>query len=137
MHPSQKYFGILYGENFSGILAQRGQRGEIGKAGKPKVTGEVSNDTKLIGTEWNELRIVAVGNRMIHQVDSITTADITDNSAKPMLKGELGLQLHAGAPMTVEFKDLKLRTLSGANAKSTLDKAVNSNAPKVAAPKAP
>jgi hypothetical protein len=114
---------MLYGERFGGILAQRGQRVEIGKDGKPKVTGKVGDDTELIGTDWNELRIVAVGNRMIHQINGITTADITDNRPEAMLKGELGLQLHAGAPMTVEFKELKLRALSGADAKSTLEKA--------------
>lgn len=129
LHPAQKYFGMLYGERFGGILAQRGQRVEIGEDGKPKVTGKVGNDTKLIGTEWNELRIVAVGNRMIHQVNGITTADITDNSPKAMLRGELGLQLHQGKPMTVEFKNLTLRALTGADAKSTLDKAIKSKAP--------
>ncbi|MFT6792576.1 MAG: putative heme-binding domain-containing protein [Rubritalea sp.] len=129
LHPAQKYFGMLYGEKFGGILAQRGQRVEIGEDGKPKVTGKVGNDTKLIGTEWNELRVVAVGNRMIHQVNGITTADITDNRPEAMLRGELGLQLHQGKPMTVEFKDLTLRALTGADAKSTLDKAVKSKAP--------
>jgi putative heme-binding domain-containing protein len=129
LHPAQKYFGMLYGERFGGILAQRGQRVEIGEDGKPKVIGKVGDDTKIVATEWNELRIVAVGNRMIHQMNGITTADITDNRPEAMLKGELGLQLHQGKPMTVEFKDLKLRPLSGADAKSTLDKAVKSEAP--------
>ena len=37
------------------------------------------------------------------------TIDVTDETAVGAKKGILALQLHAGAPMKVEFKDLVLK----------------------------
>ena len=113
LHPKPEYFGMLYAEKWRGIVAQRFQRVEVGANGKPKVVGEVGDkNQKLVPTEWNELTIVAVGNRQVHQVNGVTTMDLTDNHPEAKRKGILALQLHAGAPMTVEFKDVQLAKLS-------------------------
>ncbi|MDP6718697.1 MAG: hypothetical protein QGF59_08615, partial [Pirellulaceae bacterium] len=64
---------------------------------------------------------MAVGNRQIHQVNGVTTMDLTDNHPEAKRKGILTLQLHAGAPMTVEFKDVRLRHLNGKDAKAAID----------------
>ena len=53
--------------------------------------------------------------------DGITTMDLTDNHPEAKRKGILALQLHAGAPMTVEFKDIYARHLTGENAKAAID----------------
>jgi len=58
------------------------------------------------------LRIVAVGNRLIHQINGITTVDVTDDHPEALKKGILALQLHAGPPMRVEFRNLRLRSLT-------------------------
>ena len=122
LHPRPEYFGMLYAEKWRGIVAQRFQRVVVGADGKPKVVGEVGDkDQNLVGTEWNELTIIAVGNRQIHQVNGITTIDLTDNHPEAKRKGILALQLHAGAPMTVEFKDIRLRHLKGNDAKAAID----------------
>ncbi|MGB0578481.1 MAG: family 16 glycoside hydrolase [Limisphaerales bacterium] len=133
LHASQKNFGMLYGEGLGrGIIANRGQKVVVGADGKKKVVGEVGNAANLVDTEWNVLRIVAVGNRLIHQVNGVTTSDITDNHPKKLSRGILALQLHAGPPMTAEFRNLRLRHLKGAEAKAVLMAAANSVAPKVA-----
>ena len=122
LHPKPDFFGMLYAEKWRGIVAQRFQRVVVGADGKPQVVGEVGDkNQKLIANEWNELTIIAVGNRQIHQVNGITTMDLTENHPEAKLTGILALQLHAGAPMTVEFKDIELRRLKGANAKSAID----------------
>ncbi|MFT5469376.1 MAG: putative heme-binding domain-containing protein [Verrucomicrobiales bacterium] len=137
LHPKPEYFGMLYGEKLPGrgIIAQRGQRVEVGKDGKPKVVGEVGNDAQLTDWEWNELRIVAVGDRTIHQINGVTAVDYIDHHPEAMRKGVLGLQLHAGGPMTVEFKSVQLRKLTGDDAAATLKAAVESKAPPAAAAK--
>lgn len=134
LHPKQEYFGMLYGEKLPGrgIIAQRGQRVEVGKDGKPKVVGEVDNKAQLTDWEWNELRIVAVGDRTVHQINGVTTVDYIDHHPEAARTGVIGLQLHAGAPMTVEFKNIQLRKLEGDDAKATLKKAVESKAPAAA-----
>jgi hypothetical protein len=62
--------------------------------------------------EWNDLTIVANGNRLQHFLNGKLTADVTDTDATLAAKsGVIALQLHAGQPMTVEFKNLRLKTL--------------------------
>jgi len=122
LHPRPEYFGMLYAEKWRGIVAKRFQRVVVGADGKPSVVGEVGDkNQKLVETEWNELTIIAVGNRQIHQVNGVTTMDLTDNHPDAKREGILALQLHAGAPMTVEFKDVRLRHLKGNAAKAAID----------------
>ncbi len=125
LHPKQDFFGMLYAEKWRGIVAKRGQKIEVGKDGKAKVTGKVGDSTKEFkAKEWNELTIICVGNRLIHKVNGITTVDITDDHPQAPAKGILALQLHAGQPMTVWFKDINLTRLSGKDAKDALKAAL-------------
>ncbi|MFK8112933.1 MAG: family 16 glycoside hydrolase [Rubripirellula sp.] len=125
LHKSPDYFGMLYAEKWRGIVAKRFQRVEVGADGKPKVVGEVGDKKQqLVDSEWNELTIVAVGDRQIHQVNGITTMDLTDNHPEARRKGILALQLHAGPAMKVEFKDIQLRHLTGADAAATIKAAI-------------
>ena len=111
------YSGILYEEKLRGILAQRGQIVTIadGEGGKPKieVTGSVGRSDEIQDSikpeEWNDYKIVARGNRLKHYINGRQTVDVTDESAVGAKKGVLALQLHAGAPMTVQFKDVILK----------------------------
>lgn len=125
LHPKPEFFGMLYAEKWRGIVAKRFQRVVVGADGKPQVVGEVGNkEQKLTDNEWNELTIIAVGNRQIHKVNGITTMDLTDNHPDAKREGILALQLHAGAPMTVEFKDMQLTPLKGKAAKAAINAAI-------------
>ncbi|TWU10171.1 family 16 glycoside hydrolase [Allorhodopirellula heiligendammensis] len=129
LHPNPNYFGMMYGERTPrGIIATRGQRVVIDADGKKNVVGDVGKEEPLVAGDWNDLRIIAVGNRLIHQVNGITTVDITDNDPGAKATGQLGLQLHAGPPMKVEFRSLLLRPLEGQDAKKTLADALDSSA---------
>jgi len=122
LHPKPEFFGMLYAEKWRGIVAKRFERVVVGDDGNPRVVGEVGDkNQKLVDSEWNELTIIAVGNRQIHQVNGVTTMDLTDNHPEAKRKGILALQLHAGKPMTVEFKDIGLRHLKGKDAKDVID----------------
>jgi putative heme-binding domain-containing protein len=122
LHPRPDYFGMLFGR---GIIARRFQRVEVGANGKPKVVGKVGDkNQELVGSEWNDLTIIAVGDRLIHQVNGINTVDVTDNHPAAKRKGILAFQLHVGAPMTIEIKDIQLRHLSGKDAAATIKTAI-------------
>lgn len=129
LHPSQNYFGMLYGEKMPGrgIIAQRNQAVLIDEQGKSKVTGPVGGKTNLTDWSWNEVRITAVGSRLIHQINGEVTVDVTDNAPNGAAKGIVALQLHAGGAMRVEFKDLKLRRLSGEEAAAVLKDALKAS----------
>ena len=110
----KSYSGILYEEKGRGILAQRGQKTVIKEGSKkPEVTGELGKSAeiqaKIKPADWNEYRIVAQGGHLQHFINGVQTVDVTDETAVGAKKGILALQLHAGAPMKVEFKELVLK----------------------------
>jgi len=125
LHPKPEYFGMMYGEKLGkrGIIATRHQRVSFAKDGKKSVEAQVPPSAEWKSTEWNTLRVVAVGNRLIHLVNEVVTVDITDDHPESLSSGKLGLQLHAGPPMKVEFRKLQYRPLTGDSAKKVLKEA--------------
>ena len=111
-----RYSGIIYGENFRGILADRGQQTKIGEDHKPAVTGKTGEDEALQKVvkkgDWNEYRIVAKGFTLQNYINGQLTAEVTDEDGQMRRRGGLlALQLHAGPPMKVQFRNLKLKRL--------------------------
>lgn len=115
------YSGILYEERGRGILAKRGEKttikpGADGKKPTVEVTGSVGVSDEIQASikseEWNDYKIVAKGNHVQHFINGKQTIDVTDEDAANAPKeGILALQIHAGPPMTVQFKDLILKEL--------------------------
>ena len=115
-----KYSGILYDEagvaGGRGIMAERGELVTWGDDCKKKVTGSLGNSeaiqAKIKAGDWNDYVIVARGNKLMHQINGAKTVEVTDDcEAKRLKKGVLALQLHAGPPMTVQFKDIRIKEL--------------------------
>jgi hypothetical protein len=119
MDAGGKYIGILYEEKGRGILAQAGQQVRVSADGaKPKieVTGVTTPAAEILAGiklgDWNDYVIIADGNRLKQYINGKLTVDVTDtDQTKAAKAGILALQLHAGPPMTVSFKDLQLKTL--------------------------
>lgn len=127
LHPKPDYMGMMYGEKTGrGIIATGGQRVVVPSSGKPNVIDQLTPLTGVDVGQWNELRIVAVGNRMIHQVNGVTTIDVTDNHPNASQSGLLGLQLHRGPAMKAEFRNLEYRKLVGAEAQAVLSSLIDS-----------
>ena len=110
------YSGILYEERGRGILAQRGQKTTIGGDHKPQVAGSLGDSAEIQKAiqkeDWNDYTIVAQGHHLRHFINGKQTVDVTDNDGeKEKMTGILALQLHAGPPMTVQFKNIRLKRL--------------------------
>jgi hypothetical protein len=108
------YTGMLYEERGRGILALRGQMTQIETGGQPKVIGNLEDGTALKGriniNGWNQFHIIARGNRVTHILNGHVTAELIDNDVeKRSLEGLLGLQIHVGPPMKVEFRNIYLK----------------------------
>lgn len=59
--------------------------------------------------DWNDVVIIAKGNHITHYLNGRKTLDFKDEAPElALLEGIIALQLHAGAPMWVEFKDIRL-----------------------------
>lgn len=113
----EKYSGILYEEKGRGILAQRGQKVTLAQGAEPKkpainVTGETGKSDEIQAAidkdGWNEYKIIAKGNHLQQFINGKLTVDVTDDTAEAAKKGVIALQVHAGPPMQVEFKDIVL-----------------------------
>ena len=119
----KKYSGILYEEKGRGILAERSQKVVIKEGANPKdpkkpnieVTGSLGKteeiQAKINAEAWNEYRVVAKGGHLQHFINGVQTVDVTDETAVGAKQGLLALQLHAGPPMVVQFKDLVLKEI--------------------------
>jgi hypothetical protein len=111
------YSGIVYEERGRGILAKRGERTTIHTAGdKHSVEvvgslGDTNEIQKVIKNEdWNDYKIIARGNQLTHVINGRVTTEVTDLDApRRTEKGILALQLHAGPPMVVQFKDIRIK----------------------------
>jgi hypothetical protein len=116
----KKYSGILYDEagvaGGRGIMAERGESVVWDADCKKKVVGSLGASeeiqAKIKANDWNDYVIIARGNQLMHQINGVKTVEVTDNcESKRLTKGVLALQLHAGPPMVVQFKDIRLKEL--------------------------
>lgn len=119
------YSGILYEEGGGnrGILAQRGQQVVI-KADpadpakhRAEVVGSVGNSKEIQAAikagDWNDYVVIAKGNHLQHFINGKLTVDVVDeHAAKAAKSGVLAFQLHAGPPMQIQFKDIRIKTLN-------------------------
>ncbi|MEZ5303699.1 MAG: DUF1080 domain-containing protein [Verrucomicrobiales bacterium] len=105
--------GTCYGEAFRGILAKRGESATIGADGKPQVTGSVGDtnelNTKINKGDWNEYHIIAKGNRITQKINGTVMSTLVDEDPNRRLDGLLSFQLHAGPPMKVQFRNVRLK----------------------------
>ena len=112
---SPRYSGILYEEKARGILAERGTKSTIGADGKKEMTTVADKDelqAKIKAEDWNDYRIVAKGNHLQHYINGVLMSETIDNQKdKAATSGIIALQAHAGPPMTVQFKDLRIKEL--------------------------
>ena len=63
--------------------------------------------------DWNDVVIIAKGDHIQHYMNNRLTLDFHDQEPKLSFKdGVLALQLHAGKPMWVEFKDVRFKSIN-------------------------
>ncbi|WP_159951771.1 3-keto-disaccharide hydrolase [Polaribacter septentrionalilitoris] len=62
--------------------------------------------------DWNTMHIIVNNNRMQHFVNGVLMSDVTDLDTKNRSKkGFIGVQVHVGPPMKVEYKNILLKRL--------------------------
>ena len=109
--------GFIYDEGGKrGRLCLVGEQATWGTDGMKAVTAtlidQAAFDKLFKLDDWNDVVIVAKGNRIQHYLNNTLILDFTDDDPQLALKeGILALQLHAGKPMWVEFKNIRLKDL--------------------------
>jgi hypothetical protein len=120
-------FGMLYeelGDRAEMVLL--GQKGEItrraaGRGGQGRIVRTVTSTTNPRETimasikphpEWNEVVLIAVGDRIVHVINNLVAFDATDSDPLARRDGLIGIQVHSGDPMVLQIKDMAIRPLT-------------------------
>lgn len=128
--------GFLYDEGGKrGRLCLVGEQAVWAPAGKrvidDQLIDQVGYENVFKLDNWNDAAIVARGSHIQHSLNGRLIADFTDNDRQlASSEGILALQLHAGEPMWVEFKNIRIANLEpsdGSDATSDLPTNVESN----------
>lgn len=128
---ANRYTGQNYEERGRTTLAYRGQKVIVKAQTEPlsgslqskiknnawtetTVTGSLGNSDSLKSNikseDWNECRLIVKGNRLQHYINGILMSDVTDNDkVNGKLKGLLGVQVHVGPPMKVEYRNIMIK----------------------------
>lgn len=110
--------GFIYDEGGKrGRICLVGEQAVWGEDGKKQVTGKLIDQEawgKLFKLDdWNDVVIIAKGNHIQHFMNDRLILDFTDSNPQLALsEGVLALQLHAGKPMWVEFKNIRIHHLN-------------------------
>lgn len=110
--------GFIYDEG--GLAGGRGRTCLVGEKAIWGPDGKEVTETLITPEEykelfkidqWNDVVIRCQGNHVQHYTNGKLVLDFVDNHEKALLDGVLAFQLHAGNPMWVEFRDIRIKTL--------------------------
>ncbi|MDA3924829.1 MAG: DUF1080 domain-containing protein [Kiritimatiellae bacterium] len=112
------FTGIIYDEGGvaggRGIMSKRGENTlwdeKNVRSSTPlnKNNAEIKKDINPCG-EWNDCVVKAEGNHIVCSINGQVTTELTDNSPKALKSGVIGLQMHGGHTMTIQFKDIRIK----------------------------
>ena len=106
---------------WTGEIMEYTLRGELAKCGQNVTIDQKGNRTvKSLGDpkellakinirQWNEYHVVARGGQVTLRINGTVMCRLDDKDPKRPARGWLALQVHVGAPMRVQFRDVYLR----------------------------
>jgi hypothetical protein len=110
-----RYTGQNYEEKGRLFLATRGQVTHVVGGRKPVVLATFADPAELakaITTGWNTYHLIARANVLTHILNGrLMCVVIDDDAPGRMSEGLIGVQVHVGPPMKVEYKNFRLKSL--------------------------
>ena len=129
-----RYTGQNYEERKRTTLAYRGEKAVITSQKNPDEPGSLGENVKnnawqnrevveslgdpdslknkIKAEDWNNIHLIIKGNKLQHYVNGILMSEvIDDDTVNRSFSGWLGVQVHVGPPMKVEYKNILLKTL--------------------------
>jgi hypothetical protein len=109
-----KYTGQNYEERGRTFNALRGQITRIRQGQKAEVIGSVGDPKELASFirngDWNEYHLIVRGGTQIHILNGhVMSVVIDDDAGTRHPEGKIGVQVHVGPPMKVEYRNLRIR----------------------------
>jgi len=114
--PPLRHTGLNYEERGRTFLARRGEIARIDATGKPTVIGSVGDNEAMKAfikdDDWNQYHLIVRGHVMIHILNGHVMSIAVDEDPKNFrADGLIGVQVHVGGPMKVEYRDFRLKNL--------------------------
>ena len=110
-HPNPPYAAMLYDEGGGGIVAERGQLVRWRDSGRQEL-GMLCKPTPVDVGEWHQLRIVARGDLVWHELDGRVVTALQDQRSDAPKQGVIALQAHRGPDMVASFRNVSIRALA-------------------------
>jgi 3-keto-disaccharide hydrolase len=117
---NNQWTGQIYEERGRGFLAMRGQAVYVPDGSAAKIIGNLQQTPDELKAlikvnDWNQLHLIARGNTIMQILNGTVTSIVVDDDTKNRaLGGLIGFQMHVGAPMKVEFRNIWLKRLDRA-----------------------
>jgi hypothetical protein len=110
----RKYTGNNYEEKGRLFLALRGQVTRV-VGGRPSiVVASVGDEAQLVAMQtddWNAVHLSVRGNTLMHFLNGrLMSMTIDDDAANRPADGLIGMQVHVGPPMKVEYRNIRLKS---------------------------
>lgn len=109
------YTGNNYEEKGRLFLAQRGQLTKVTGTRKPILLSSVGDQKELescITADWNSYHLIIRGNVLVHMLNGhVMSVVIDDDTAHRTFEGLIGVQVHVGPPMKVQYRNFRLKTI--------------------------
>jgi len=110
-----RYTGNNYEEKGRLFLAVRGQVTRVTGIRPPVVLSSLGENGALgtlLTSDWNSVHLMVRGNVLMHNINGhLLSMAIDDDLANRARKGLIGVQVHVGGPMKVEYKNWRLKNL--------------------------
>ena len=109
-----RYTGNNYEEKGRLFLSVRGQLTHVTGTRRPVILSRVGDNQDLasvITDDWNAVHIIARENMLIHNINSQLMSVVIDDDPKRERKGLIGVQVHVGGPMKVEYRNWRIRII--------------------------
>ena len=110
-----RWTGVIMEYTLREILAERGENLMISTNGQKQTIGSFGEPSKLLeavhADAWNDYRIYAKGGHVKLAINGVPMCELDDRDPRRLVRGWLGLQVHTGPPIRVQFKDILLKRL--------------------------
>jgi hypothetical protein len=106
-----------YEEKGRTFLAMRGQVTRVVENKIPQIIGTLGGTNELLSiiktNDWNEYHLIVCGNVMTHILNGcVMSVVIDEDAANRKFDGLLGVQVHVGPPMKIEYRNFRLKPIS-------------------------
>jgi len=114
LDAGKRYVGNNYEEKGRLFVGVRGQVTRIIGTRPPVVLSAIGDNAelgRLVSDDWNAVHLIVRGNMLMHALNGrLLSVTIDDDAQNRPTDGLIGVQVHVGPPMKVEYRNIRLKS---------------------------